>query len=412
MSLQYDTNWEVRTTGNDNNGGGFYDRNPGTSVDYTQQDSAQLSLTDLATDGAGTGLSSVTGGFTESMVGNIIHIVSGTGFTPGWYEIVTYTDEYNVIIDRSAGASASVGVGKVGGALTSLTDAFLEAVNDSNIIYIKSGTYNLTETINVSNAGSSANGDIRIEGYKTTRGDEPRGNDRPLVNCGSYSFIFNNFWNFKHIRVISAYTGSAIQVGTFGTFYNVYSNLTGGTNVYDAAIQGTTSLTIIDCELQSAKSCVYNSGYGIIRFSYLHDALYGVYNTDSTKRPFNFSYNIIANCSVDGFYVKIGYIYSATISNNTFYNCGIALNLEVYSTLIVNNIISDCGVGISNTATVLNFIDYNNFYNTPTPVVNVIQGLHDTTYDPKFTAPLTGDFSLQAASSCIGAGVTITNGVG
>jgi len=42
------TAWECRATGNVANGGGYYNLVPGTSVDYSQQDTAQLSLTDLA----------------------------------------------------------------------------------------------------------------------------------------------------------------------------------------------------------------------------------------------------------------------------------------------------------------------------------------------------------------------------
>ena len=75
MALTGGTQWEIRADGDETNGGGFYDRDPGTSVDYCQQAAAQLSLSDLTTDGAGTGLGSVTGGFTAAMVGNIIRIV-------------------------------------------------------------------------------------------------------------------------------------------------------------------------------------------------------------------------------------------------------------------------------------------------------------------------------------------------
>jgi hypothetical protein len=62
MALSAATVWEMRTTGAQTNGGGYANLAPGTSVDYSQQDAAQLSLSDIATDGAGTGLSSATGG--------------------------------------------------------------------------------------------------------------------------------------------------------------------------------------------------------------------------------------------------------------------------------------------------------------------------------------------------------------
>ena len=40
MALDQDYTIELRTTGSDNNGGGFYNRDDGTSVDYSQQDAA------------------------------------------------------------------------------------------------------------------------------------------------------------------------------------------------------------------------------------------------------------------------------------------------------------------------------------------------------------------------------------
>ena len=83
MALAATTVWEVRSTGNDNNGGG-YNTAAGTT-DYSQQNSPQLGLTDLATPGAGsTTLTSAVGGFTAAMVGNIIQILSGTNFTAGF----------------------------------------------------------------------------------------------------------------------------------------------------------------------------------------------------------------------------------------------------------------------------------------------------------------------------------------
>ena len=56
MSIPSNMDWEIRTTGAPTNGGGFTDRNPGTSVDYSQQAAAQLALTDIVSDGAGTGI--------------------------------------------------------------------------------------------------------------------------------------------------------------------------------------------------------------------------------------------------------------------------------------------------------------------------------------------------------------------
>ena len=95
MAVDSTTIWEIRADGSPTNGGGFADLDPGTSVDYSQQASAQLGVSDAATDGAGTGVSSVTGGFTAAMVGNVMYL---SGTSEGWYQITAYTDTNNVTV--------------------------------------------------------------------------------------------------------------------------------------------------------------------------------------------------------------------------------------------------------------------------------------------------------------------------
>src|SRR5205814_2364059 len=121
MALSAAIVWECRASGaNDNNGGGFKAGASGT--DYSQQNSAQLTLTDLATTGVVTTLTSVTGGFTSAMVGNTINIASGTNFTAGFYEITAFTNSNTVTLDRApTTAAGAAGTGSVGGALATLS---------------------------------------------------------------------------------------------------------------------------------------------------------------------------------------------------------------------------------------------------------------------------------------------------
>jgi hypothetical protein len=181
MAFDADTVFEIRSDGNDDNGGGFYDRNPGTSVDYSQQTAAQLTLTDLAMVAFSTTLTSATGGFTAAMVGNLIHIKSGTNFTYSFFEIVGYTDTNTVTLDRTAnstGSPATGGTGSIGGALGSvgqLGEVWSTLATAGMRGYIKTGNY----TVNVDSANVSGgklnltSGSIalRLEAYKTARGD-------------------------------------------------------------------------------------------------------------------------------------------------------------------------------------------------------------------------------------------------
>lgn len=74
---------------------------------------SSLIVNDLASNGAGTGISSVTGGFEAGMIGARINISGGTGFTPGNYAVTAYTDTNNITIGTSCGANATGGTGKV-----------------------------------------------------------------------------------------------------------------------------------------------------------------------------------------------------------------------------------------------------------------------------------------------------------
>ena len=96
------TVWEMRASGSTSNGGGFFNRDPGTSVDYSQQDAGALTAGDGTTSGIGvTTFTSVTGGFTGAMAGNVTRLISGNNLVPGWYEITSVSDGNTVFLDRA-----------------------------------------------------------------------------------------------------------------------------------------------------------------------------------------------------------------------------------------------------------------------------------------------------------------------
>lgn len=208
MSLSANTVMEVRQGGDDTNGGGFVTGASGT--DYSQQDSAQLSLTDLATSGAVTTLTSSTGGFTSAMIGNLIYIASGTNFDAGFYEITGHTDTNTVTLDRtpSSGGAGSGGSGKVGGALG--TPGMLTDVPWTNGMkaWVKHNATAYLMTTTVAGAAGpcdiTANGgakQIVVEGYETTRGDlgaKPVYDVGTQTNVSVYE-IAGQFGNKHHI---------------------------------------------------------------------------------------------------------------------------------------------------------------------------------------------------------------------
>lgn len=189
MSLLAGTVWEIRSTGDDSQGGLFAAGQAGAGTDYSQQDAAQLSLTDVVTNGTTT-VTSATGGFTAAMIANGINI-AGT-----CYMIATRSNTNTITVDRTIGA-ASGQTGKVGGALASPGYCAGQAVTCNNV-WIKSGTYvQLTNTINVATGpvqspGGTAGFPFRWEGYGSTRGDK---GTSPLIITLGFRPASGAYWD-------------------------------------------------------------------------------------------------------------------------------------------------------------------------------------------------------------------------
>ena len=195
MALPATTVLEVRTGGNDLNGGGY--KSDAGTTDYSKQDAAQLTIADGPTAGIGeTLLESATGGFAAGMIGNLIHLYSGVNLTDGWYRIVGVPNASNIYLDRApsdGGGGVSSANGKVGGALA--TPGNLGFVLNAHGVsgmqaYIKAGTYNLANTDMNAPGGvidlsaNMADKACYIEGYESTRGDF---GTRPLIDANGYA---------------------------------------------------------------------------------------------------------------------------------------------------------------------------------------------------------------------------------
>src|SRR3990167_5004487 len=108
MALPATTVWEVRTDGNDANGGGFVTGGAGT--DRSQQAAAQIAYTDLVIGGTTTELTSAAFPFSAAEVGNILNVTGGTGFTTGWYQVVSVAAG-GAPVGRGGGAGGGAGGG-------------------------------------------------------------------------------------------------------------------------------------------------------------------------------------------------------------------------------------------------------------------------------------------------------------
>lgn len=171
MALSAATVWNVRTDGDDTNGGGYVSG----GTDHSLQAGTVYSVTDGVTNGTTT-ITSATAAFGTDVVGNIMYVQGGTGsVVANRYQIITRTSATAVVVDRTTGLTSGTGVTlKIGGALLSpglLTSSAPCSAISGNAVNIKSGTYNITATTAVAGGVIAPALRIKYEGYGTTPGD-------------------------------------------------------------------------------------------------------------------------------------------------------------------------------------------------------------------------------------------------
>lgn len=179
---------EVRTAGADSQAGDFDSASAGT--DYSQQDTPQLTLTDVVTNGTGT-VTSLTGGFSAAMIGNFFNIAG----TP--YRITARASSTSITVDGSPSA-ASGQTGKVGGAYG--TPGFVSGLLvNGNTVHIKTGTYTFTSgSSNVSGGVLSISARSNWIGYQAARNDKGTG---PTFSAGALTSVTLVYFNTQHIHL-------------------------------------------------------------------------------------------------------------------------------------------------------------------------------------------------------------------
>src|SRR5580700_4628284 len=149
-SLQFD----VQTSGSDtNNSGAFNPSGTSCGTDYSQQNSPQISYTDLVVTTTTT-YTSVLNAVTSAVTCNTINVVSGTGCTVGLFYISSETGGTPnfATVDRSLGTAASVCTAYLGGANATPCSSYssgncqagaMTFAVAGNTINIKAGTYTM-----------------------------------------------------------------------------------------------------------------------------------------------------------------------------------------------------------------------------------------------------------------------------
>lgn len=235
MALNAAMVWEVRTTGSDNNGGGF--KTGATGTDHTLQDAAFATLTAASkVHSTTTQINVAAGDYTVAAgdVGNVLQITGGTA-TAGFYEItVADTANNRWTLDRSAGTNNQSVVGAMGGAMLS-PGKIAGVVVAGNIVFIKSGTYSITTASTNVAAGCIATAAIVTwSGYNTTR-TVGNTDTRPVLQ----------------INVTTA----TIVTGTLGNFINI--TFDGNTQTSSKGFSGVNS--IVQCHFTGFTNSAINA---------------------------------------------------------------------------------------------------------------------------------------------------------
>lgn len=278
-------------------------------VDYSQQNAAQAAFTSLKCTSASTTLTDNLSGnkFTKVMVGNLVHITAGTNFTPGWYEIISWTNANNVVLDSSpaqSGVNATSGTGKVGGAISlgatgsGIGDQSFSALSPStqsaqtNVFIKGNATYSPAEGI-----GGFAN----WEGYSSIRGDRPTGSARPTINSpGSATFEAGPIRNLiiTGLGLSGSIVNTLVLVNSnqsceYCKIINTNTALSSGVSTSQNSIDGTA--TVIGCEISCYRGAGIDCTFGFFTIigNYIHDCDVGILTNDLTT----ITDNIVCCCT-------------------------------------------------------------------------------------------------------------------
>lgn len=299
MAIASTTHWEVRSGGNDLNGGGFDITATGT--DYSQSTTPHLIIDGVTvTAVVGSTQARVTfSGYTVSNndIGNVCRIqFNGTGSFVTFQITGTIPANNEWQLDRNTGQTVGTGVtGRMGGCRKSV-GSLINDFSNGNFIWVKNdGSYSLTTSTSGDGGPWTSTGNIYvIEGYKDTRGDKL---DSPTIDVGVQTSV-------------KPFESSSLGKGIF----------------INLKVNGNNNSTITAFELGS-RACAYlcnainsTEGYGGQGIAVLCKAedcslgfecdCFGCFAKDcdvgfSLNNQFA-AFSIARSCSTDGFFMSVG----------------------------------------------------------------------------------------------------------
>jgi hypothetical protein len=379
--------WDVRQTGSDSNSGGFdpFVVTPGT--DYSQQNSPQITYTDLVVGATTTKYTSVLNVVSSALPGNTLVITGGTGCTTGTYEILSNAT-ITATVDRSLGTAASVCTGVLGGSLLTNSQAFSNATA-GNTVNTKVGTYTLTSTLITPSVSY-----IQWIGYQATHDD---GGTKPLVTTATNS------------------TDLVDIAGSLGAIDNISFSNTAGTSangIVKTSANGT--FAIRNCTLAGFTEAVNgdNSGphYEFTPLIIENTELIGCATVCTQSLDDGGNVYLLSGTSIHGWATR-GVNLSAgdlVITGAAIWNNGLGASMSGGNLVVTNSILANngtVGLNLSQTNTVwssVNSIYYGNGTygaSNPTGGAYPVAAYTNNAYGSNGTAPTQGLYIPASASA-------------
>ena len=220
-AISQNTVWEVRAGGSDSAcSGGYVAGSSGGSVDYSQQNAAQYSFTDLHIDASvATKVTSASHNFGAADVGNILRVIVGTAWTAGYYQIVSVASNAATLnLSPSAAGNANNATWCEGGAFATPQPALSNCVG-GNRIFVQNGTYQTNQGFSTLLTGAQTRSIpfLRFCGYNSNRSDQGAGG-RPtlqlITNTGKTCIDFTTVggWIIENFIVDCNGLGTSIGI--------------------------------------------------------------------------------------------------------------------------------------------------------------------------------------------------------
>lgn len=353
--------WEVRAlAGNDGNAGCF-DQAASSGTDYTQQNAAQYSFSDLKVDASvNTKVTSANHVFVSSDVRNCLYITNGGGvatWTTGYYEIASVTAS-SATLDRSPAATSSTGgIWTEGGALATVQQASSSVIG-SNLVWI-TGIETTSISIALTGGATPAPGTpyTRLYGYSSTRGDNGFATIQATASLGTNGILYTgNAWQIENI-VFDANLQTntpAININVSAAnnmyYHDVMKNGTAGSLV---ALAGGGTQLIQDCEITGTTAGTaavnFTGGNPRILHDWVHDNLVTAILSNAAAVVMDSTLANNSGATSDGINLSA----TSIIYGNTIYKCGRdairAANVQPQITIQKNIFANNGGFGMNDT---------------------------------------------------------------